>query len=62
MSDYTKIAQLKSPAALRARLAELRLELPLDDGILTAEQGSPLAAPYDIAGFRVGNRWCIHPM
>jgi NADPH2 dehydrogenase len=59
---YPKIAQLKDVAALRARLAELGLELPLDDRILTAEEGSPLAAPLDVAGFRIGNRWCIHPM
>jgi NADPH2 dehydrogenase len=59
---YPKVAQLKSVDALRARLAELGCSLPLDDAILTAAQGSPLAAPLDISGFRVGNRWCIHPM
>ena len=46
----------------RARLQELALELPVDDQILTAEQGSPLAEPISIGGFQVGNRWCIHPM
>src|SRR5690606_22395927 len=30
--------------------------------ILTAEKNSPLAAPLDVGGFTVGNRWCIHPM
>jgi 2,4-dienoyl-CoA reductase-like NADH-dependent reductase (Old Yellow Enzyme family) len=59
---YPKIAQLKSVAALRARLAELKCELPLDDAIETAADGSPLAVPLEVAGFRVGNRWCIHPM
>jgi len=59
---YTKVAQLKNVAAFRARLAELGLELPLDDEILTAAQNSPLAAPWELGGFRVGNRWCIHPM
>ena len=58
---YPKVAQLKSVDALRARLAELDAPLPLDDAILTAA-GSPLAQPIDIGGFRVGNRWCIHPM
>lgn len=62
MSDYPKIAQLKSVPAFRERLAELGLELPVDEAILTAEQGSPLAEPIEIGGFRVGNRWCIHPM
>jgi len=62
MSDYPKIAQLKSVAAFRARLLELGLELPVDDAILTAAQGSPLAAPIAIGPLKVGNRWCIHPM
>jgi len=67
VSDYTKIAQLKTVAALRERLAELQLDLPVDDEILTAAQGSPLAEPLELAdsrgnSFRVGNRWCIHPM
>ncbi len=59
---YPKVAQLKSVEAFRARLAELALDLPVDDQILTAQQGSPLAAPIQIGGFRVGNRWCVQPM
>lgn len=59
---YPKIAQFKSPAALRARLADLQIALPLDDAILAAAAGSPLAQPIVVAGFRVGNRWCIQPM
>jgi NADPH2 dehydrogenase len=59
---YPKIAQLKDVAALRARLAELNLDLPVDDKILTAAEDSPLAQPLTIGGFTVGNRWCIHPM
>jgi 2,4-dienoyl-CoA reductase-like NADH-dependent reductase (Old Yellow Enzyme family) len=63
MADsYPKIAQLKSVEAFRSRLQELGLDLPVDDEILTAEQGSPLAAPIRIGGFQVGNRWCVHPM
>ena len=67
MSDYPKIAQLKTVAALRDRLAELGLDLPVDDEIQTAAHGSPLAAPLELTDsrdntFRVGNRWCIHPM
>lgn len=62
MSDYPKIAQLKTVDALRARLAELQLHLPCDDSILTEAQASPLAAPIEVGGFMVGNRWCIHPM
>jgi 2,4-dienoyl-CoA reductase-like NADH-dependent reductase (Old Yellow Enzyme family) len=59
---YPKIANLRNVAAFRARLAELALDLPADEQILTAEQGSPLAAPLRIGDFLVGNRWCIHPM
>ena len=62
MSDYPKVAQLKSVEAFRARLAELGLELPVDEGVLTAEQGSPLAQSMSLGPMKVGNRWCIHPM
>ncbi len=61
-SAYPKVAQLKSVAALRERLAELGKSLPVDDAVLSAADGSPLAAPIEIGGFTVGNRWCIHPM
>jgi len=60
--SYPKIAQLKTVEAFRTRLQELALDLPVDDQVLTAEQGSPLADPIQIGGFRVGNRWCVHPM
>ncbi|MGD9723069.1 MAG: NADH:flavin oxidoreductase [Pirellulales bacterium] len=59
---YPKIAQLKSVDQLRERLKALGLSLPIDDEILTAEAGSPLAQPIELGGFRAGNRWCIHPM
>lgn len=65
MSDepsYPKIAQLKTVDAFRVRLAELGLQLPVDDKILSAAEGSPLAQPCTIAGVEVRNRWCIHPM
>jgi 2,4-dienoyl-CoA reductase-like NADH-dependent reductase (Old Yellow Enzyme family) len=62
MSEYPKMAQLKTVAGLKARLAELGLDLPVDDTILTAQAGSPLAQPIHLGPLRVGNRWCIHPM
>ncbi len=62
LSEYIKIAQLKTVAALRERLAVLGCPLPADDTILTAAAGSPLAQPIDIGAFHLGNRWCIHPM
>ena len=61
-ASYPKIAQLKTVGDFRARLTELNLDLPVDDAILSAEAGSPLAAPLKIGEFTVGNRWCIHPM
>jgi 2,4-dienoyl-CoA reductase-like NADH-dependent reductase (Old Yellow Enzyme family) len=59
---YSKIAQLKTVAAFRARLEELGLDLPVDDRALTAAEGSPLAKPLAVGDRVVGNRWCIHPM
>ena len=60
--NYTKVAQLKDVDTFRARLAELGLDLPVDDRVLSAAEGSPLAAPFTIAGIEVANRWCIHSM
>lgn len=60
--SYPKIAQLKTVDDFRRRLDELNLDLPVDDAILSAEEGSPLAQPLKIGSFTVGNRWCIHPM
>ena len=52
--------------AFRERLAALNLAIECDDSILKAPE-SPLAQPLDVhgfhvGGFRVGNRWVIHPM
>ena len=64
MSSATllKVAQLKSVDAFREHLRSLGISLPVDHGILTARNGSPLAAPLSLAGRTIGNRWCIHPM
>ncbi|TWT88545.1 NADPH dehydrogenase [Pseudobythopirellula maris] len=59
---YTKIAQIKSLDSLRERLAELGVELPLDEQPLSAAEKSPLAESWDFSGLKVGNRWAIHPM
>ena len=48
MSEYPKVAQLKTVGDFRVRLLELGLDLPVDDAILTAEQGSPMAQPLQI--------------
>jgi 2,4-dienoyl-CoA reductase-like NADH-dependent reductase (Old Yellow Enzyme family) len=60
--NYVKIAQLKSVGEFRDRLSQLRIDLPVDDTILSAQQGSPLSQPLKIGDFAVGNRWCVHPM
>jgi NADPH2 dehydrogenase len=61
-NEYIKIARFKDVDAFRARLAELNLDLPLDETVLSADEGSPLAEPIEVGGIKVGNRWCIHPM
>jgi len=52
---------MKTVDAFRARLNELNLQLPCDDAVIPAPD-SPMAQPLDVDGFRVGNRWVIHPM
>ncbi len=61
MSSYPRVAALKTVAAFRERLRELGLSLECDDRIETAP-ASPLAQPLEVDGFRVGNRFVIHPM
>ena len=57
-----RIARFRSAADLREHCRGLAAPIPFDDAVLSAAEGSPLAAPIDIGGRRVGNRWCIHPM
>ena len=59
---FPRVARFRTAADLRAHLVTLAAPIPLDDDVLSAAEGSPLAAPIDIGGFRVGNRWCFHPM
>lgn len=59
---FPKLAQIRTPDALRARLAELDCELPVDDGPLSAAAGSPLAEPLQFGALRAKNRWCVQPM
>jgi 2,4-dienoyl-CoA reductase-like NADH-dependent reductase (Old Yellow Enzyme family) len=61
-ASYPKVAQLRDVAAFRARLTDLGLDVPVDDHALSAAEGSPLALPINVAGFEIGNRWCVHPM
>lgn len=59
---YSRIAALKTVENFRQYLDSLGVELELDEAPLSAEEGSPLSEPIDVGGFRVGNRWAVHPM
>ena len=59
---FPRLARFKTPESFRRRLEELGLELPVEDALLSARDGSPLAQPIQVYGRTVGNRWCIHPM
>lgn len=59
---YPKIAQLKTVEKFQHRLSELNIQIPCDDAVLSAGQGSPLSQPLAIGKMLIGNRWCIHPM
>lgn len=62
MPTFKRVGHFKDAAAFRAHLAELGVDLPMDDRIISAADGSPLALPMRIGELTVGNRWCIHPM
>src|SRR3989440_11591572 len=60
--NFPKIGHFKSIADFHAHLASLNLDLPCDERILSAAEGSPLGQPLMLDDFKIGNRWCIHPM
>jgi NADPH2 dehydrogenase len=60
--SFPKIGHFKSIADFQAYLASLNLDLPCDSQIISAGEGSPLGRPLVVDEFKVGNRWCIHPM
>ena len=60
-NNYPKIASMKTVDAFRAHLAELGIELSVDDAIAAAPE-SPLSESLEYHGIRIGNRWCILPM
>lgn len=59
---FPRIARFRSSADLRSHLTTLDAPIPLDDTVLSAAEGSPLAASITIGSRRAGNRWAIHPM
>ncbi len=58
---YRRIATLKTAEAFAAHLAWLGLPLAFDRELITGPS-APLHRPYDLGGFRIGNRLCILPM
>ena len=61
MSQYPRVATLKTAAAFRAHLERSGIPLAFD-AALAAPGETPLALPIDVQGVRVGNRFCILPM
>jgi NADPH2 dehydrogenase len=57
MRQFPAIGGMRSVEEFRARVEELRLEIPCDDRV---EGG--LETPLHVAGKLIGNRFCIHPM
>ena len=59
---YPKVGHFEGVGEFRANLEKLGVELPVEEKILSAAEGSPMGQPLDVGGFRVGNRWVVHPM
>ena len=59
--DFTKLTAIKSPAAFRAHLDALDLEMPCDETLISGPD-SPLAAPLEVNGMSIGNRITAQPM
>jgi 2,4-dienoyl-CoA reductase-like NADH-dependent reductase (Old Yellow Enzyme family) len=57
-----RVGHFKQAADFRQHLANLGIDLPMDESVLSAADGSPMAQPLRVGDFVVGNRWCIHPM
>lgn len=58
---FPRIASFKSHADFVSRLAELGLDLPCDETVLSGGE-SPLGQPIVLDGNTIGNRFCILPM
>jgi NADPH2 dehydrogenase len=58
---FPRIASFKSHADFVSRLAELGLDLPCDETVLSGGE-SPLAQSIVLDGNTIGNRFCILPM
>jgi NADPH2 dehydrogenase len=59
--SYRRVASLKTPDEFLNYLNQLGIELGFDRELETGSD-CPLAQPYQLDGFKVGNRFCILPM
>ncbi len=59
--SYRRVASLKTPDEFLSYLNQLGIGLGFDRELETGGD-SPLAQPYQLDGFKVGNRFCILPM
>ena len=58
---YKRVAQLRTAEQFREYLHEIGADLPFDEEVQSGPE-SPLAQPYQVREFTIGNRWCILPM
>jgi len=59
--DYPKVGSLDGVTGFRNYIASLGLDIPCDDIVAHGPQ-SPLGAPVEIDGMKIGHRLAIHPM
>ncbi|MCO6043064.1 NADH:flavin oxidoreductase [Aeoliella sp. ICT_H6.2] len=59
--SYTRVAKLRTPEDFLAHLASLGVEMPFD-AELESGPDSPMGASLEVAGRKIGNRFCILPM
>ena len=57
-----RIGSLKTVDEFRGYLAELNIDLPVDDQPQSQDEQSPMAQSIQVGNFLVGNRWAVHPM
>ncbi|MGC8784934.1 MAG: NADH:flavin oxidoreductase [Armatimonadota bacterium] len=61
MSEYVKLAALKSVDEFIGVLQRLNLHIPCDRQVLSGDT-SPLAQPLTVDGLTIGNRFAVQPM
>jgi NADPH2 dehydrogenase len=62
MASYPKVAQLRTVERFSQQVEQLGCVIPIEEKLLSANEGSPLAEPLMMGKLRIGNRWVIHPM